>query len=71
MQLTFQELEKLGGWADKLRLKAAKYVMEEMSNVDWKQMSKLDQLMDHFWQQAKEARMMWLRIKWKDNIGRL
>ena len=71
MQLTFQELEKLGRWADKLRLKAAKYVMEEMSNVDWKQMSKLDQLMDQFWQQAKEARMEWLRIKWKDNIGRL
>ena len=64
-------MEKLGWSADKLRVKAAKYVLEEMSNMDWKQMSKLDHLMDHFWQQAKEARMERLRIKWKDNIGRL
>ena len=71
MQPTFQELEKLGMSADNLRLKAAKYLMEEMSNIDWKQMSRLDQLMDHFWQEAKEARMVRLRIKWKDNIGRL
>ena len=56
---------------DNLRLKAAMYVMEEVSNIDWKQMSKLDQLMEHFWQAAKEARMVRLRIKWKDNIGRL
>ena len=67
----FQELEKLGVSADKLRLKAARYVMEEMSKIDWKQMSKLDQLMEHFWQAAKEARMVQLRIKWKENIGRL
>ena len=71
MQTTFQELEKLGVSADNLRLKAAKYVMEEMRNIDWRQMSKLDQLMDHFWQKAKEARLVHLRIKWKDNIGRL
>ena len=71
MQPTFQELEKLGVSADNLRLKAAKYLMEEMSNIDWKQMSRLDQLMDQFWQRAKEARMVRLRIKWKDNIGRL
>ena len=57
--------------ADNLRLKAAKYVMEEMRNIDWRQMSKLDQLMAHFWQAAKEARMVQLRIKWKENIGRL
>ena len=56
---------------DNLRLKAAMYVLEEVSNIDWKQMSKLDQLMEHFWQAAKEARMVRLRIKWKDNIGRL
>ena len=71
LHYTFQELEKLGVSADNLRLKAVKYVMEEMSNIDWKQMSKLDQLMEHFWQAAKEARMVRLRIKWKDNIGRL
>ena len=58
--------------ADNLRLKVAKYVMEEvMSNIDWNQMIKLDKLMAHFWQIAKEARMAQLRIKWKENIGRL
>ena len=56
---------------DNLRLKAAMYVMEEVSNIDWKQMSKLDQLMGHIWQMAKEARMMQSKIKWKENIGRL
>ena len=68
---TFQELEKQGMSADNLRLKAAKYVMEEVSNIDWNQMSKLDKLMAHFWQMAKEARMVQFRIKWKENIGRL
>ena len=57
--------------ADNLRLKAAKYVMEEVSNIDWNQMSKLDKLMAHFWQMAKAARMAQFRIKWKENIGRL
>ena len=67
-----KELEKLGMSADNLRLKAAKYVMEEVkSNIEWRKMTKLNQLMAHFWKEAKEARMVRIKIKWKENIGRI